>query len=164
MGNNNNILYTDMLRILSQNTSGTADELMTYVDRHVRPETRKTDSFIQSLTTAVCASCECRKEVVKSRAHILLKYIDNDKQLELQALFALQQLLEELKHPRGVLGALFQELYQADVVSDETFFAWETTKQFPVGKGPALSSVKDFLTWLRKAEEESNDEESGTAV
>jgi translation initiation factor 4G len=170
-GGLNNKLYDDMVRILTQNTSNTNDELMSLVDRNVRPEERKSDTFIQTLTTAVCFTsvsrdasnannCECRKDVVRSRARILLKYIDNNKKLELQALFALQQLLEELKHPRGVLNTLFEELYQADIISDDTFFEWEQTKQCPVGKGPALSSAKNFLSWLRKAEEESNDEES----
>jgi len=158
-----------MVRILSQNSSNTNEELMSFVDRNVKVDERKSDGFIQTLTTAVCFTsvsrdasnnCECRKDIIRSRARILLKYIDGNKNLELQALFALQQLLEELKHPRGILRVLFDELYQADIISDETFFEWETTKQCPVGKGPALSSAKDFLSWLRKAEEESNDEES----
>lgn len=171
-GGLNKQLYDDMVRVLTQNTPNTNDELMGLVDRSVQPEERKTDTFIQTLTTAVCSTsvsrggdtnnCECKKDVVRSRARILLKYIDNNKKLELQALFALQQLLEELKHPRGVLNTLFEELYQADIISDDTFFEWEQTKQFPVGKGPALSSTKNFLSWLRKAEEESNDEESST--
>ena len=33
------------------------------------------------------------------------------------------------------------------------------SKDVPEGKGVALSEVKDFLQWLRKAEEEQNDEE-----
>ena len=60
----------------------------------------------------------------------------------------------------GLLHALFHELYDNGIISEDTFYTWERNKECPLGKGHALSSVKDFLAWLRKADEESNDEES----
>ena len=58
-----------------------------------------------------------------------------------------------------LLRMLFEELYELDVISEETFYVWQESKDFPGGKGVALSSVKGFLQWLRKAEEESNEDE-----
>lgn len=164
-------IQENMLKILNDSqkneNSNENSELITYIEEHVSAENRKTASFIQVLTKTICSSslirgnqCECNKELLRRRKNILLKYIDRSKELELQALFALQQLVYELKQPRGLLHTLFNELYEGDIITEDAFFTWEKTKDFPLGKGPALSSVKDFLSWLKKADEESNDEES----
>ena len=63
-----------------------------------------------------------------------------------------------------LLKNLFEVLYDNDVISEETFYIWEKSKDFPDGKGAALSSVKGFLNWLRKAEEESNEEDSSLST
>ena len=163
-----------MLDILTRaNETNKNNDLISFIEGHIEAADRKKADFIRTLTTAVCSSaiertgpqqCECRTEVLKKRKTVLLKYIDCSKELELESLYALQELVEELEHPRDLLRVLFNELYQGDVISEETFFVWETSKESPVGKGSALSSVKDFLVWLRKAEEESNEEEETTAT
>lgn len=63
-----------------------------------------------------------------------------------------------------LLKDLFEVLYDNDVISEETFYLWEKSKDFPDGKGVALSLVKGFLNWLRKAEEESNEEDSSLST
>ena len=45
--------------------------------------------------------CTCDKDLLNNRKRIFLKYIDGNKRLELQAAFALQNLVAELNHPRG---------------------------------------------------------------
>lgn len=53
----------------------------------------------------------------------------------------------------------FDCLYDEDVISEDAFYKWETSKD-PAeqqGKGVALKSVTAFFTWLREAEEESED-------
>lgn len=53
----------------------------------------------------------------------------------------------------------FDSLYDEDVISEDAFYKWETSKD-PAeqqGKGVALKSVTAFFTWLREAEEESED-------
>jgi len=166
-------IQEEMSRILNENQNDNLNdntELMTYIEGNVSLDMKKTASFIQILTKTICSSslvkgnqCECNKELLRRRKNVLLRYIDRSKDLELQALFALQQLVYELKQPRDLLQVLFNELYDGDVITEDAFFTWEKSKEFPLGKGPALSSVKDFLSWLKKADEESNDEESSTS-
>lgn len=51
----------------------------------------------------------------------------------------------------------FDCLYDEDVISEDAFYKWETSKD-PAeqqGKSIALKSVTAFFTWLREAEEES---------
>ena len=60
----------------------------------------------------------------------------------------------------GLLTTFFEEFYDGDIITEETFESWESSKEFPDGKGVALSEVKDFLHWLKKAEEEPNEEET----
>lgn len=53
----------------------------------------------------------------------------------------------------------FDCLYDEDVISEDAFYKWESSKD-PAeqkGKGVALKSVTAFFTWLREAEEESED-------
>lgn len=53
----------------------------------------------------------------------------------------------------------FDCLYDEDVISEDAFNKWETCTD-PAeqqGKGVALKSVTTFFTWLREAEEESED-------
>merc|ERR1712142_1003941 len=167
-------LQNEMLDILTRaNETNKNDDLISFIEGRMDVTERKKADFIRTLTFAVCSSaiirnsssqlCECRTELLKKRKTILLKYIDRSKELELESLYALQQLVEELEHPRLLLRTIFNELYQGDVISEETFFEWEASKESPVGKGSALSSVKDFLVWLRKADEESNEDETNAA-
>merc|ERR1719204_1769676 len=167
-------LQNEMLNILTRSDETyTNDDLISFIEARMNAADCKKPEFIRTLTTAVCSSsifrnsaqlCECRTDLLIKRKTILLKYIDRSKELELESLYALQQLVEELEHPRALPRTIFNELYQGDVISEETFYEWEASKESPVGKGSALSSVKDFLVWLRKADEESNEDEEANAA
>lgn len=58
-----------------------------------------------------------------------------------------------------LLRMFFDCLYDEDVISEDAFYKWETSKDpaEQLGKGVALKSVTAFFTWLREAEEESED-------
>lgn len=61
--------------------------------------------------------------------------------------------------PPDLLRMFFDCLYDEDVISEDAFYKWESSKD-PAeqhGKGVALKSVTAFFTWLREAEEESED-------
>ena len=57
-----------------------------------------------------------------------------------------------------LLRMFFDVLYDEDVIKEEAFYSWETSKDpaEQVGKGVALKSVTAFFTWLREAEDESD--------
>uniref|UniRef100_G1R3G8 Eukaryotic translation initiation factor 4 gamma 1 n=1 Tax=Nomascus leucogenys TaxID=61853 RepID=G1R3G8_NOMLE len=76
-------------------------------------------------------------------------------QKELQALYALQAFVVTLDN---LLRMFFDALYDEDVVKEDAFYSWESSKD-PAeqqGKGVALKSVTAFFKWLREAEEESD--------
>lgn len=57
-----------------------------------------------------------------------------------------------------LLRMFFDSLYDEDVIKEEAFYKWESSKD-PAeqqGKGVALKSVTAFFTWLREAEDESD--------
>ncbi|KAL4667141.1 hypothetical protein H8959_005830 [Pygathrix nigripes] len=96
---------------------------------------------------------------VEQRVPILLKYLDSDTEKELQALYALQASIVKLDQPANLLRMFFDCLYDEEVISEDAFYKWESSKD-PAeqnGKGVALKSVTAFFTWLREAEEESED-------
>ncbi|GAB1289120.1 Eukaryotic translation initiation factor 4 gamma 3 [Apodemus speciosus] len=136
-------------------------------------------TFLRALMTAVCkaaiiADCSTFRvdtAVIKQRVPILLKYLDSDTEKELQALYALQASIVKLDQPAtmvvrklaaneaDLLRMFFDCLYDEEVISEDAFYKWESSKD-PAeqnGKGVALKSVTAFFTWLREAEEESED-------
>ncbi|XP_065655366.1 uncharacterized protein LOC136081661 isoform X3 [Hydra vulgaris] len=162
----NNVLK-GLLRILHD--KGDNNKITSYIDSECS-NCKSDPYFIKELTSMICNStikvedttntCSCNNDELEKRKNILLKYIDGNKNLELFALYGVQHLVTTLHHPIGLANSLFQDLYNHDIISEETFFTWESSKEFPDGKGNTISSVKDFLSWLRKAEEESNEEDS----
>ena len=77
----------------------------------------------------------------------------------MQALYALQALVVTLEQPASLLRMFFDALYDEDVVKEDAFYSWESSKD-PAeqqGKGVALKSVTAFFKWLREAEEEESD-------
>jgi len=159
-------IQEQLLQLLSAKSDEKA--IFEVIDKQVSDEERKSPEFIHNLTYVVCKAsikdegkdCTCDKDLLNNRKRIFLKYIDGNKRLELQAAFALQNLVAELNHPRGLLTTFFEEFYDGDIITEETFDSWESSKECPDGKGVALSEVKDFLHWLKKAEEEPNEEET----
>lgn len=122
---------------------------------------------------------------LKVRGKLLQRYM-KDEQKELQALYALQTLMVQMEQPASELADLsfwksgaaqtpadalappfsvadllrmfFDTLYDEDVIKEEAFYKWESSKD-PAeqqGKGVALKSVTAFFTWLREAEDESD--------
>lgn len=59
-----------------------------------------------------------------------------------------------------LLRMFFDALYDEDVIKEEAFYKWESSKDpaEQMGKGVALKSVTAFFTWLREAEEEEEEE------
>uniref|UniRef100_UPI00398F0702 eukaryotic translation initiation factor 4 gamma 1-like isoform X2 n=1 Tax=Pristiophorus japonicus TaxID=55135 RepID=UPI00398F0702 len=120
--------------------------------------------FIRALMKSVCHSAvvfetpiRVAVEVIQNRVKVLTKYLNSDPKRELQALYALQALMAILEQPPNLLRTFFDVLYDEDVISEEAFYKWESSKD-PAeqqGKGVALKSVTAFFTWLREAEEES---------
>ncbi|EHB11604.1 Eukaryotic translation initiation factor 4 gamma 1 [Heterocephalus glaber] len=82
-----------------------------------------------------------------------------DEQKELPALYALQALVVTLEQPPNLLRMFFDELYDEDMVKEEAFYSWESSKDPAVqlGKGVGLKSVTAFFNWLREAEVEESD-------
>ncbi|XP_064326479.1 eukaryotic translation initiation factor 4 gamma 3 isoform X2 [Phalacrocorax carbo] len=143
------------------------EQIFDWVEANLDESQMSSPTFLRALMTAVCkaaitadASSLCvDTAVVKQRVPILLKYLDSDTEKELQALYALQASIVKLDQPPNLLRMFFDCLYDEEVISEDAFYKWESSKD-PAeqnGKGVALKSVTAFFTWLREAEEESED-------
>nr|XP_009934917.1 PREDICTED: eukaryotic translation initiation factor 4 gamma 1 [Opisthocomus hoazin] len=139
-----------------------------WIEANLSEQQVSSNTFIRALMTSVCHSavvCEYQVEnpyrvdalVIRNQAKLLQKYL-RDEQKELQALYALQALVVKLEQPPNLLRMFFDALYDEDVIKEEAFYKWESSKD-PAeqqGKGVALKSVTAFFTWLREAEDESD--------
>uniref|UniRef100_A0A672MV99 Eukaryotic translation initiation factor 4 gamma 1-like n=1 Tax=Sinocyclocheilus grahami TaxID=75366 RepID=A0A672MV99_SINGR len=135
-----------------------------WVEANLDEQQTASNTFVRPLMTAVCQSaiiCENPYKVdtkeMTQRAKLLQRYI-KDEQKELQALYALQSLMMQMEQPPNLLRMFFDVLYDEDVIKEDGFYRWESSKD-PAeqqGKGVALKSVTAFFTWLREAEDESD--------
>ncbi|XP_040612229.1 eukaryotic translation initiation factor 4 gamma 3 isoform X10 [Mesocricetus auratus] len=143
------------------------ERIFDWVEANLDESQMSSPTFLRALMTAVCkaaiiADCPSFRvdtAVIKQRVPILLKYLDSDTEKELQALYALQASIVKLDQPANLLRMFFDCLYDEEVISEDAFYKWESSKD-PAeqnGKGVALKSVTAFFTWLREAEEESED-------
>uniref|UniRef100_UPI0037E87679 eukaryotic translation initiation factor 4 gamma 3 isoform X5 n=1 Tax=Semicossyphus pulcher TaxID=241346 RepID=UPI0037E87679 len=143
------------------------EQIFDWVEANLDESQMSSSPFLRALMTAVCkaavkddnTNCRVDTAIIQRRLPVLLKYLNSDTERQLQALYALQALIVALDQPPNLLRMFFDCLYDEDVISEDAFYMWETSKD-PAeqhGKGVALKSVTAFFTWLREAEEESED-------
>ncbi|XP_075953118.1 eukaryotic translation initiation factor 4 gamma 3 isoform X1 [Anarhichas minor] len=143
------------------------EQIFDWVEATLDESQMSSSPFLRALMTAVCkaavkddnTNCRVDTAIIQWRLPVLLKYLNSDTEQQLQALYALQALIVALDQPPNLLRMFFDCLYDEDVISEDAFYKWETSKD-PAeqqGKGVALKSVTAFFTWLREAEEESED-------
>uniref|UniRef100_A0A669C0R1 Eukaryotic translation initiation factor 4 gamma, 1a n=1 Tax=Oreochromis niloticus TaxID=8128 RepID=A0A669C0R1_ORENI len=137
-----------------------------WIEANLDEQQTASNQFVRALMTSVCQSaiiCDNPYKVdaqqIGQRASLLQRYL-YDEQKELQALYALQALMVHMEQPANLLRMFFDALYDEDVIKEEAFYEWESSKDpaEQTGKGVALKSVTGFFTWLREAEEESDKE------
>ncbi|XP_047203198.1 eukaryotic translation initiation factor 4 gamma 3 isoform X6 [Girardinichthys multiradiatus] len=143
------------------------EQIFDWVEANLDESQASSSPFLRALMTAVCKAavkdenpnCRVDTAIIQKRLPVLLKYLNSDTERQLQALYALQALNVSLDQPPNLLRMFFDCLYDEDVISEDAFYKWESSKD-PAeqqGKGVALKSVTAFFTWLREAEEESED-------
>ncbi|KAL2090484.1 hypothetical protein ACEWY4_012747 [Coilia grayii] len=159
-------LSAHLQRLLLEDMA-TDEQIFDWVEANLDESQMSSSPFLRALMTAVCkaavkdesSSCKVDTAIIQKRLPVLLKYLSSDTQRQLQALYALQALIVTLDQPPNLLRMFFDCLYDEDVISEDAFYLWESSKDpaEQAGKGVALKSVTAFFTWLREAEEESED-------
>jgi len=143
---------TQALDKLLLTDSAPNESVFDWIDGNLSAEKRAEASFIRSLTIAVAKACLKGDEVVeekfKSRAPLLLKYYDTKPDRELFALTALEELMDQLQHPSKLLSDICYALSEEELISDDSFFAWEKNSK----NGIAIKSVTQFFQWLRTSD------------
>ncbi|KAM9315869.1 eukaryotic translation initiation factor 4 gamma 1 isoform 1-T2 [Gastrophryne carolinensis] len=151
-----------LTRLLKENSSN--QKIFDWIEANLTDQQLSSNTFVRTLMSTVCHSaivfenpCRVDVNVLLPRAKLLQKYLNNEAK-ELQALYALQALVVKLDQPPNLLRMFFDALYDEDVIKEEPFYKWESSKDAAEqqGKGVALKSVTAFFTWLREAEDESD--------
>ncbi|XP_073731303.1 eukaryotic translation initiation factor 4 gamma 3 isoform X3 [Misgurnus anguillicaudatus] len=159
-------LNKQLEKLLLEDMAGD-EQIFDWVEANLDESEMSSSPFLRALMTAVCkaavktegSSCKVDTSIIQRRLPVLHKYLNSDTERQLQALYALQAFIVQLDQPPNLLRMFFDCLYDEDVISEDAFCKWEGSKD-PAeqhGKGVALKSVTAFFTWLREAEEESED-------
>ncbi|KAM5164385.1 eukaryotic translation initiation factor 4 gamma 1 isoform 1-T1 [Mantella aurantiaca] len=151
-----------LIKLIKENSSN--QKIFDWIEANLTDQQLTSNTFVRNLMSSVCHSAiifenpyKVDVNVIHSRSKLLQKYVNNEAK-ELQALYALQALVVKLDQPPNLLRMFFDALYDEDVIKEEPFYKWESSKD-PAeqqGKGVALKSVTAFFTWLREAEDESD--------
>ncbi|XP_042245961.1 eukaryotic translation initiation factor 4 gamma 3-like [Thunnus maccoyii] len=142
-------------------------QIFDWVEANLDESQMSSSPFLRALMTAVCkgavkddkTNCRVDMAVIQRRSPVLMKYLKSDTERQLQALYALQALIVSLNQPPNLLRMFFDCLFDGDVISEDAFYKWETSKD-PAeqqGKDVALKSVRAFFVWLREADESGDD-------
>ncbi|XP_040205724.1 eukaryotic translation initiation factor 4 gamma 1 isoform X3 [Rana temporaria] len=154
-----------LTRLLKENSSSN-QKIFDWIEANLTDQQLGSNAFVRALMGTVCHSAIIFENpyrvdvgVIRNRAKLLDKYLNSEAK-ELQALYSVQALVVKLDQPPNLLRMFFDTLYDEDVVKEEPFYKWESSKD-PAeqqGKGVALKSVTAFFTWLREAEDESDND------
>lgn len=146
------------------------DELFAYIEKQIPAEERTKPAFISSLTTAVCNAClqvdidikdkvSLSDESMKEYSPILMKYLQSGKEnleVEMEALNAVQLLVNDLQHPRDLAYSIFCALDDADIVTAEGFKHWQEHGKEQQGRGVIRQALKEFFNDLAQSDGDSD--------
>ncbi|KAM9790515.1 eukaryotic translation initiation factor 4 gamma 1a isoform 6-T6 [Syngnathus typhle] len=132
-----------------------------WVEANLDKQQSSSNHFARALMTAVCQLAiigdpyKVDVPLIHNRAALLQGFL-SDEQKELQALYALQALMVQMEQPANLLRMFFDTLYDADVIKEDAFYKWESSKDAAEqnGKGVALKSATAFFSWLREPDPE----------
>ncbi|XP_036223124.2 eukaryotic translation initiation factor 4 gamma 3 isoform X2 [Bactrocera oleae] len=140
------------------NEEAPADCIIDYINGNIVDIDKQ---FIRSLATKLCDFAISYREnsykldvncFQKVCIPVLHRYIDSKEGFELECLYAMQLLVARLEHPRGLLSDLFGELYDADVIPQDSFIKWRDSKDQSAGKGVACKGLNPFFTHILSSE------------
>jgi hypothetical protein len=84
----------------------------------------------------------------------------SSKASQVEAIYALQEFLNQYDFPKGVMEKCFMALYSFDIIDESAFFEYKYDVESNVpGRVKAIIQVSNWLTWLETPEEESDEEE-----
>ncbi|TWW67571.1 eukaryotic translation initiation factor 4 gamma 1-like [Takifugu flavidus] len=132
-------------------------QMMAWIESNLDKRQRESAQFVRALVTSVCqAAISATSGSVHhvnacdlmERSEVLRKYL-SDGQKELEALHALEELLERMERPHKVLHLLFDVLFDEGIIKEDTFHECKGAAE-QSGRGLVLQSVTDFFDWLSK--------------
>lgn len=97
-------------------------------------------AIIEDAVIAVNDTRKLRREKLVAHYSLLQRYIDNKEQLELQCLFALQALVHKWEHPSGLLLSILERFWEDNLLSTDSFLAWEKCNDPAEQEGKGMMS------------------------
>ena len=58
----------------------------------------------------------------------------------------------------GFIKSYFDSLYDEEIITEESFYAWQTSPDEESGKGVTVIAASEFFCWLKSAPEENPEE------
>ena len=58
----------------------------------------------------------------------------------------------------GFIKSYFDSLYDEEIITEESFYAWQTSPDEESGKDVAVITASEFFRWLKSAPEENPEE------
>lgn len=143
----------------SQHTvPGFVSALVSCMIKYITQETTLADGLDRS-NTPDKAALDKEREMLEKFKPVFRAFLNEQPELQLIALYALQVHCYNCGFPKGMLLRWFMMFYDSEIIEEEAFLKWkeDVNDDYP-GKGKALFQVNQWLTWLEEAEEEGSDD------
>ncbi|XP_055299644.1 eukaryotic translation initiation factor 4 gamma 3-like [Sitodiplosis mosellana] len=128
------------------------EEVDKYIKTHVPTINKQSIRFLtRTLIQAACnistAGHPLEDKFLPRSIEILKGYIGGEQKqdLQLESLYAIELLSNELDHPPGFLHKVFSKLYDDEVVPSNVFKQWETSPNEPMDKRAAVKNLTQFF-------------------
>merc|ERR1719376_283588 len=173
----------ELIKVLESDSSTNHTETNKFIDMYLKSRKEGSvpdNTFIRMLTVGVTRSCleikrdqntaDSSQQIIQAKfsrmafekkANILKRILSQNREWEKQALYSLQGLMTELEYPSRMLQEIFDTLHDCDLISRESFEAWEKCDD-PAeqeGKGVAIKSTVQFFTMLKEDGSDNEDDE-----
>ncbi|XP_055373840.1 eukaryotic translation initiation factor 4 gamma [Condylostylus longicornis] len=138
--------------LLKENTS--YDEIIDYLSANINIITPNKE-FIRGLTTELInysiSTVKNTYKLDKQRfkdvcSRLLERYIDSKAANEMECLYAVQLIGHHLEHPPGLLYDIFCQLYDLDIINQDSFHCWLNSDKEQAGKGVAVKALTSFFS------------------
>lgn len=133
--------------------------LVTVIFTYITGETTLKEGIDANAATLDKSLIEREKELLDKFKGVLQKFLLDNIDLHVTAIYALQVFACNKNSPKGLLLRMFMNLYDMEIIYEEAFTRWkEEVNDLHPGKGQALFQVNQWLTWLEQSDEESEEE------
>jgi len=144
----------------------TPDQTIGWIEENVAEEVRADPLFARKILRAILADAGLNRAKsgdavrdVSDKMRLLRHFTKTNADAQLACLFEVQELWNKVNSPKGMIGPIFQTLWDAKAIGKTGFQAWSDSSADIPNKSEALFETNNFIMSLPDDDDAEGDEE-----